>query len=154
MKLLGLLLVPLSLVAQIQFVAQKTTNLSGAAEVITVQQPASGPRTVEFRSAYIDCSVACTVTLERNGNAATSTSTPVVPVAAGTAQTATATAWASSNVGTGVVLQVSTISAGGFLVFDLAGITLPPKPDLSQNFTLRTSSITGTVNITIKWTER
>jgi hypothetical protein len=149
---LAFLLFPVLAYAQVAFVAQKTTSLSGAAEVITIQQPASNSKNVELKSAYIDCSVACTVTLERNGNPASTTETTVVAVNPGEG-TATAKAYYSSNVGTGTVVSVSTLAAGSFLVFDLSGMTFT-RTNQGLNFTLRTSSITGTVNITIKWTER
>ncbi len=141
--------------AQISYVAQKTTSLSGAAEVITVQQkaPASTNRVVNFKTAYIDCSVACTATLERNGTFASSTT--LTPLNVNPSETtATATAWSGSNVGTGTVIQVASISAGGYLVFDISNVVLQAQDGTGANFTLRTSSITGTVHITIIWTER
>src|SRR5574342_237649 len=83
------------------FIATKQTSLSGAAEVITVQQPASNAKTVSFIGAYVDCSVACTITLERDGSAATATTLTPVALNSGTA---TATAWSGSDVGAGTVL--------------------------------------------------
>lgn len=147
-------LLPTAALGQIQMVAQKTTVLSSAAEVITVQQPATGTRLVKFLSAYIDCSVACTVQLERNGTAASSTTLVPLNVNPGES-TPVATGWSSSNVGTGSVIQVTSISAGGYQVYDLTGINLKPINNFTgQNFTLRTSSISGTVHITILWTEQ
>ena len=143
---------PLLCYSQISFVAQKTTALSSTAEVITIQQPSSGAKLVEFKSAYIDCSVACTVTLERGGNGATTSALTAVSITSGSIPVALA--FSGSDVGTGTVLQVSTLSAGGYIVFDLSGINLLARNDPSQNFTLRTSSMTGTVHVTVKWTER
>lgn len=142
---------------QISYVAQKTTSLSGAAEVVTIQQraPASSNRFVDFKTAYIDCSVACTVTLERNGTFASTTALTIANVNPGETAT-TVTAYSASNVGTGTVIQVVSIQAGGYLVFGLdnPSINLKSQGGTSENFTLRTSSITGTVHITINWTER
>ena len=141
--------------AQAAYVVQKTTSLSSAAEVITVQQIAQAPggRIIEFRSAYIDCSATCDVTIERDGTAATTTALATVPVNARDLASK-ATAYSSSNVGSGTVLSVATIQAGGALGFDLSGISINKEGGTSSNLTVRTSSITGTVHISIKWTER
>lgn len=151
--LLGLL--PLVSWAQISYVAQKTTSLSSAAEVVTVQQPNSGSRFVELKSAYIDCSSTCTVTLERNGTPATATTLTPANVNPGEGAAA-ATAWSGSNSSGGTVIQVATIQAGGYLVFDLTtpSVNLKLNRGNGENFTLRTSSISATVHITINWTER
>lgn len=150
-----LLTTAVPLLGQISYVAQKTTALSSAAEVITVQQPnpSSSNRFVDFKTAFVSCSVACTVTLERNGTFATSTT--LTPLNVNPGETAaTVTAWSSSNVGTGSIIQKADIAAAGYLVFDLTGINMKPQTGTGSNFTLRTTSITGTVNITINWTER
>lgn len=151
-KLLILAALSFPTFAQTYFIAQKTTVLSGAAEVITIQQPASNSKVVRFISAYIDCSVACTATIERNGTVASSTTLAPVNVNPNEPGGA-ATAWSSSNVGTGTVLHVSSITAGGYTVFDLNGINMPSNNNTGYNLTLRTSSITGTVHITIKYSE-
>lgn len=152
MKLI-LFLLPSLLLGQISYVAQKTTTLSSAAEVITVQQPAASSRILDFKSAYVDCSVTCTVTLERNGSPASSTALTILNVNPGES-TAVSTGWSSSNVGTGTVINVISIGAGGSQVFDLSGIYITNNNNTGSNFTVRTSSISGTVHITIKYTER
>ncbi len=97
MILMGMEILTGSCQAQVGFTVRKNTVLTAAAEVITLQQPATGSKTVNFIGFYIDCSVACTVTLERNGAAATSTAltvnniNPNEPTIAGIA-------WSSSNV--------------------------------------------------------
>lgn len=141
------------LLAQINFIATKTTTLSGAAEVITIQQPSSASKKVDLLTAYVDCSVACTVTLERNGNPATSTTLTPQAVNPGEG-TVTATAWSSSNVGTGTVLSVISLTAGASVIYDLAGMNFSNKNNRGENFTIRTSSITGDVHINVKWSER
>src|SRR5690242_4256563 len=81
------------------FVAFKQTALAGTAEVITVQQPASGAKNVSFVAAYVDCSAVCTITLERDGTAATTTALTVVQVNPDFNVAATANAFSASNVG-------------------------------------------------------
>lgn len=133
------------------FVVQKTTSLSGAAEVITVQQPATGSRRVLFNAAYVDCSVACTVTLERSGTPATATALTVNRINAG--ETAPSVlAFSGSDVGAGTVLSVISLSAGGSTVIDLTAMKWE-KGTTTTNMSLRTSSITGTVHITIQFSE-
>jgi len=131
------------------FIATKQTSLSGAAEVVTVQQPVSGARTVSFIGAYVDCSVACNITLERDGTAATATALTVVALNSGTPA---ATAWSSSDVGTGTVLARYKIPATGGLPINLAMKSMSGA-NTAKNLTLRTDSITGTVTITVVWTE-
>lgn len=138
-----------------EYAVTKTTTLAGAAEVITVQQPATGARQVTFRSFYIDCSVACTISLERNGSAATSTTLAVNNINPGEGA-ATTTAWSSSNVGTGTVLAKYNINAGGSMTVDLTGIYFNQGNPLgtATNLTIRTSSITGTVDIIVRYWEK
>lgn len=152
MKLI-LFLLPSLLLGQISYVAQKTTTLSSAAEVITVQQPAASSRILDFKSAYVDCSVTCTVTLERNGSPASSTALVILNINPNES-TAASTGWSASNVGTGTVLSVVSIPASGSIIFDLSGIGLLANNSTGQNLSIRTSSITGTVHITVKYTER
>lgn len=151
-KLLWLFLtIPLS--AQVYYTLPKTTALSSAAEVLTVQQPANGvSRRIRFISAYIDCSVACTVTLERNGTAASSTIQVPAQVNPQLSTPALAQGFNSSNVGTGTVLSKVSLAANGSVIVDLSNITMVGA-DSSQNFTVRTSSISGTVDIMISWSE-
>lgn len=148
-----LILLSVPAFGQISYVAQKTTNLSAAAEVITIQQPSSGAKYVELKSLYVECSAACTVTLERDGNPATSTT--LVPLAVNPSETLpSVTAWSSSNATVGTVVSVVTVQAGSYLVFDLTGMHFAKKSDRGLNFTMRTSAITGTVNMMVKWTEQ
>lgn len=135
------------------FTVAKQTSLSGAAEVITVQQPANGAfKRVVFVSGYVDCSVACVVTVERNGTAATSTLVTPGQVNPQLSVGATAQGFSSSNVGVGTVLSKISLAASGQTVFDLSDFVLTGR-DNTQNVTIRTSSITGTVDIVIKWRE-
>lgn len=150
-RLLLLFLMGWGLNAQIFYSTSKTTALSGAAEVVTVQLPATGTNTVNFLGAWVDCTVACTLTVERNGAAATSTTLAVNNINPG--QTAAAaTGWSSSNVGTGTVISRIGIAAGGGVSIDLTKIRMTGN-GTGQNLTIRTNSITGTVNITIVHSE-
>lgn len=138
---------------QTSYVLQKSTSLSSAAEVITLQQPTTGAKYVELKSAYVDCSAACTLTVERNGLAATTTTLNTAPVNTEDAASKVK-GFYSSNVGVGTVLSVVSLPASGSVVFDLSAIHLRAVNDPGQNFTIRTSSITGAVNIVIQFTER
>lgn len=148
--LFALLVCAVGLAAQ-EYTATKETDLSGAAEVVTVQQPATGAKTVRFVGAYIYCSVACNVTLERTGTAATSTALTRVPVHEDMAA-AVATAWSSSNVGVGSVVGKYSIAAGGSTSIPMETMALYGN-GTGKNVTLRTSSITGNVKIIIQWKE-
>jgi hypothetical protein len=133
------------------YCATKTTALSGAAEVVTVQQPATGARSVSFSGASIYASVETGLLLQRDGTAASSTTLAPAKLNA-SADTAAATAWSSSNVGSGTTLAAYTVPAGGTLVLDLSGIWLLGN-GTAKNLTLRTASVTGTVKINICWRE-
>ena len=152
MKLLTLAFVLTASLLGQDFVATKQTALTGAAEVITVQQPAASAKTVRFVGAYVDCSAACSVTVERNGTAATTTSLSVAKVNPSSSQAATAVAFSSSNVGTGTVVATYSLTAGGSRIIDLSRVYMTGT-GTGKNLTLRTSSITGIVNILVQWTE-
>jgi hypothetical protein len=138
------------------YTVQKTSVLAGTTEAITIQQPASGAKNVDLLSAYVDCmnngaSVDTTVTLERNGTAATTTTLATAQVNPQVAVASTVQAFSASNVGAGTVLHVSEFL--GFQVFELSSLIMRGNGG-SQNFTIRIAAITATCHITIKWTER
>lgn len=138
--------------AQINYDVVKQTALSSAAEAITVQTPSSASnRLVKFISAYADCSVACNLTLALNGTNATTTSLAINKLDTSTSA-ATSVAFSASNVGTGTTIGKYSVAAGGWIVIDLSGIIFPPK-STNKNLTLSTDSISGTVNIIIKFQE-
>jgi hypothetical protein len=138
--------------AQAEYVALYDATLSGAASVVTVQAPAtSAARTVRFTVAYVYCSVACDLTLERTGTAATATA--LAPAALNsTASTALTKAWRSSDVGAGTVIGKYSVPAGGTIVLDIKALTLSGA-GTSKNLTLRTSAITGSAKVAIQFTE-
>jgi hypothetical protein len=156
-RFLLFLVLPLGLFGQTQYSASKATSLSGAAEVITIQGNGSSDpafnrltKVIALTSFDASCSVACSITLERDGTAATTTTlTPATLNAA--SPVATALAFSASNVGTGTVLAQYNVAAGGVLFVSLAGKELRTG---AQNLTVRTSSITGTVTVNLQWSER
>lgn len=163
MKKLGLfLLLSLTLGAQnppvkdSSFAVYKTTSLSSAAEVITIQHRSTDNRNIIFKSVYMYCSAACTINIEGDGAAATSTSltssiyniNPKVP----SAKVSSAQAYSSSNVGSGNVLNQIQLSAGGSISIDLSDFLLPSG--IATNLSFRTNSITATVTIGVSWYEQ
>jgi hypothetical protein len=146
------LLFAFGLSAQVQYVVQKTTALSGAVEGITIQQPASAAQNVKFIAVYIDCSAACTLTLTRDGAAATTTALTVNNLNPGE-KAAAVTAFSSSNVGAGTTIGVYTLGAAGTICLDLSGITFRSTNGTGSNLTIKTNSITATVNIVFRLTE-
>ena len=127
--------------------------LSGAGTKLTIQQPASHAAQVNLESAVIYCSVACDVTQSSNGAAATST--------AGTANAllpfnaaALATVWLASNVGAGTPADgILHLAATERLPIDVSKIQLRGM-GTGTNYTFVVSAVTGTVNITLFWSER
>src|SRR5437016_4831410 len=102
MRKVALFLLTVGLCAgQISYVANKTTALSAAAEVITVQQIAAGTKTLQFVSASVDSTVVTAITIERDGTAATSTALTPAQVNPVIGVVATAKAWSASNAGAG-----------------------------------------------------
>jgi hypothetical protein len=152
--LLLLLLFSLPCYSQIYgYAAVKKTALVKTAEVITVQQPATGSTTVRFLGASVYCSVACEITVEKNGTAATTTTLAITRINPdfGPA-TGIATAWSSSNAGVGSVIGIYSIAAGATMTLDLSEIRLVGN-GTGKNFTVRTDAITGTVIVNVQWEE-
>ena len=134
-----------------RFSVFKATTLGAAAEVITIQQPATGGKVIRIESVDVWCSVACEATLERDGTAATTTAlTPVVI----TYGTIAAKAFSASNVGVGTVITIKEIPANSTVPVSFSGglYISPIDADgdaTDNNFSVRTNSITGDVKITI-----
>ena len=148
-KLLVLSLLAIPAWSQLVYTASKTTVLSGTAEVITVQQPATGSKIVRFISAFIDSTAACAITIEKDGTAATGTALTPAPVLTGQVASA-ATAFYSSDVGSGTVITRASIPADGSIVVDLSRISMVGN-NKGMNLTVRTASCTGTVDIVITY---
>lgn len=148
------------------FYAFKETALVAAAEVITVQRPANTNNTGGTVLSKIVCldsislwsTVATTFTLEKLGTGATTTA--LVPVAennwtTGVEPTAFANFFSASNVGMGTVIAKYDVAAGGTpLVIDMTGFVMSQTAGSTQNFSIRSSSITGTVRVGLKEKEQ
>jgi hypothetical protein len=149
--ILLLALVPGLLLAQRgTYTVERKTSLSASAETITVQlgSAVGVVRSVGFVTASVYCSVACEVTLERDGTLATTTA--ITPQKVNPEDNVvTATAYRSSNVGSGATIGRQILGAGALMVFDLHDVGLTA----GKNFSIKTDSITGTVVINIKWKE-
>jgi hypothetical protein len=125
---------------------------SGAAVVVTIQQPSTGARQLVFEGATIYCSVACVPALEINGAAATATAGTATKLDT-RAPAATAAVFTGSDVGAGTVINRYPIAAGGQTTIFKAGLTLGVSTGVRQNLTIRTDSISGTVRILLMWSE-
>ena len=134
-----------------RFTAWKATTLSGAAEVITIQQPASGGRRIFVAIVNLYCSVACVITWEQNGTAATATALTRTTIGP-SGFSPTVTAWSGSDVGAGTTLEVFRLSAAESKSLNMEGVFMQGS-STATNYSLRTDSITGDVEIYIRWRE-
>ncbi len=127
--------------------------LSGAATKFTIQQPAANALQVRLLTAVVYCSVPCDISQAQNGAAATATAgtaNALLP----TLPTATATVWTGSNVGAGTTAGgLLHLAVGERVTLDLSGLTMG-NTGSGTNYTIATSSITGTANITLFWREQ
>lgn len=136
-----------------QFTTTKTTSLTSAAEVLTVQHLATAKRSITFLTGYAYCSSDCTITLERSGTAATTTSNTIVNLNPNNtfSQGTSAQAFNTSNVGVGTVINTYNLTGGSFISIDLTYFQL--SSGLADNLTLRGNSITGTQTLQLTWKE-
>lgn len=136
-----------------RFTTTKTTSLSSAAEILTVQHTVKSTKSIAFLTGYAYCSADCTISLERSGTAATTTANTIVNLNPTNvfAQTTTAVAYNTSNVGVGSVINIYNIPGGSFVSIDLSLFQLPGG--VADNLTLRSSSISGTVTVQLTWQE-
>jgi hypothetical protein len=134
------------------YTASDTEAPSGAAAVSTIQVPGSGLPSVTIRACAVSISstVALSFTLERSGTIASTTILAPAPTNL-EAPTAVTKAFKTSNVGAGTVLSQFQLAAGATIVLDLTKVYLVLGGD---NITIRTSSVTGTVNINWQWFEQ
>jgi hypothetical protein len=125
---------------------------TGAAVVVTIQQPSTGARQLVFEGGTIFCSVPCVPALEMNGTAATATPAGVIKLDT-RAPSATAGVFTGSDVGAGTVINRYPIAAGGQTDILKSGLTLGVSTGVRQNLTIRTDAISGTVRILLMWSE-
>jgi hypothetical protein len=127
--------------------------LSGAGTKFTIQQPASNANQVQLIAAVVYCSVACDFTMSQNGAAATTTAgttRALLPFGA----PAQATVWTASNVGNGTAAGgILHLAAGERVTIELGGVRMG-NTGTATNYTFVVSSITGTTNIALFWSER
>ncbi len=133
-------------------VSLKRVDQVGA--LVTIQQPASGAKQVNFVSARIFCEVATVVTLSIGGTAATALDeSAAIRDLTQRSQAALAEAYGDSDVGAGSVVSIHDVAALGVLVLDLSGHVFDGGTG-ATNLTISTDDVTGFVRITIVWEEQ
>lgn len=155
-KLLLLLALALPLAAQINSYSATTGDvvLSGAGTAFTIQQPATNAKQVQLVAAVIYCSVSCSVQQSQNGTAATATAGTITGTLPLSTVPSSATAWTASNAGGGTgVGPIYHLAATQTITLTLAGMTMG-NTGTGTNYTITISSITGTANVAIFWSER
>ena len=132
--------------------ASASLSLSGTGGSITIQLPVKSGSRVYLQQAVLKCSVACTVTQERNGSAASATATTPVSLTGGA--TPAATLYGGSGTTGGAALTSLTLGAGQQIPLDMTFTAFSRNNDNVQNHTWRVSSITGTFEVGVIWGER
>ena len=122
-------------------------SLSGADATLTVQQPASGSKWVELLYAEVRCSVACVVTMLRDGTAATASA--ATEVSANGGYTPAVTAFTASDVGAGTTVFTYNVAAGETVGRSLDGFFLEDDDSTANNFSIDTDDITGDARLCI-----
>lgn len=175
MKHLLLLAFPLALAAQVPtqsinpcfqqacfFVTASATVSSSSTMTLTVQQPATGAKQVNFMAAVATCDQNFTLDQSQNGTAATAT--PATPIAllprqqtqGGTNVSATATAFSASNVGGGTATaQTFPYAAASIAVIDLSMRSMGAT-GTGTNYSLKLTNTSGSScsgAISIYWSE-
>lgn len=133
------------------FIYDDCTSLSSAACDVTVQQPATGSLWVEMEYAQVYCSVACVVTISRDGTAATTTA--ATPNSLNGGVTATAKAFIDSDAGSGTTVLAVNVAAGETIGVNLDGMLLEDNNSTANNLTIQTGAISGDASIYIRWRE-
>lgn len=128
-------------------------SLSSAGTKFTIQQPATNANSVQLEAATAYCSVACDLTMAQNGTAA-STTAGTVNLLLPFGVPALATVWTASNVGSGTAAGgILHLAATEKITIDLSKISMG-NTGTATNYTFVISSITGTANITVFWSEK
>ncbi len=160
LAVLALLVIPVLASGQVfrsvrhprNFAYYKATTLSGAVETVTIQQPASGARSVYLQSLTLSTNAATTFTLKFDGTAATTIAGTVLALSRDRAAGA-ATVWHSSNVGLGSTLHTYTMAADEEMTIDLSHIVMLGD-GTAKNISIATNNVTAAVEITFNWEER
>lgn len=124
---------------------------SGTSNVITIQQPATGARSVRGKFVEVYCSVTCDVEIERDGTAASATETTIVAVDRNAANTTPKfKAYHTSNVGNGTTLYLRPVPTGGSIVLEMDSVFLNGN-GTAKNWTVRvTAGSSGRLTINLK----
>lgn len=132
--------------------AYKETVLAAASEAISIQQPSGGSRNIYIDGIAVYCSVDCEFTIERGGTAATTTAL-TASILGRSAPAPIAQTFYSSNAGAGTeTLSKYSVTAGSTVPISMAGLAMP-RGGGGDTVTVRTSTITGTVRVIVRWTE-
>jgi hypothetical protein len=138
-----------------EFRYEKEVSLSAAASAFHIQQPASPSKTAKFTGMSFYCSVACTVTLERNCTSAASTTDDSSAIAATspdkTSSVSTMKAYHTSNASTCTTVKTYSIAAGEEKVLEVFGMRLNRTANANVGF--RVTSMTGTARAYFQFDE-
>lgn len=132
------------------FTVAHSCSASGSACVWTIQQPASGAKNLKLIGFTVYCSAACTFSQERNGTAASGNT--ITPTKVNTESSATPTFTAhhtSGSTGGTSIGGTSYVAAGVTQPIDLTSNYIIGS-GTTRNFTVRTSSFTGTGQFAFK----
>lgn len=127
------------------------TTPSGASAACTVQQPASGAKTIQFIDAFVYTVTATDITVARDGTAATATAGTANKLNSTTAA-ATVSVYTASNVGAGTTLSTVPLAAAGSTVLDLEEIQMIGN-GTAKNLTIKTGTTSARVVVVIRWRE-
>lgn len=125
-------------------------TLSAASGAITIQAKATGGSNAKPQWVSLQCSVACSVYLEKNGTAATTTA--LTPVAVNDDDTTVAKfdAFHTSNVGAGTKISATyDLAASQILTLDLAGLVIK-RNNNTKNITIRIGTMTGSYKVHLR----
>ncbi len=130
------------------------TVAASAATVFTIQEPATGPKQVQFLVAVIQCpGQSFTVDQAQNGTVATATAGSAIALQPSAGKTAKAQVWTASNVGTGAVTAAQLTFSGGPVTLDMSQRSMGT---VNHNYSITltntgTGSCTGSIDV--YWSE-
>lgn len=129
-------------------------QVTGTAEVSTLQLAAGARRRVFPLSLYVWCEQACTVTVETGGAAASATLSGSV-MAIGIQTTPDAQVYRDSNVGAGTAINVVRITAGNGMTIGLTDVFFGAGQNAARNLTVRVAGDnSGVIRRSFLWAEQ
>ncbi len=127
-------------------------EVTGTSAAITVQQPASGARALQFRAAYFSCSTACTPTVEKNGTIS-SGSTVTAKTLDERAAASVSTVKTDATVTSGTTVFSDDLAAEGKIIYG-GELYLPVVPATQKSFTASIAAASsGDLKIYIEYGE-